>query len=323
VKVLNACKLLLALSLLCLAIAARAQNLADRPLTIIVPFAPGGVVDFLGRIIGIKISESLGQQVIVDNRPGAGGIVGAEVGKRAVPDGRTMVITTMAIMSVNPSLYSKLQYDPVKDFEPVTLLAVTDHILVVPNDSPAKSVSDLIRLAKQRNGLNFASQGVGTSGHLLGEMLKARTGVPLSHIAYKGSAPALQDIVAGRVDFMFDALLTAGPFVKGGKMRAIAAPTLTRLKQFPDVPTMADAGYQGIEMDFWFGMSVPAKTPQAAIQKLNQEIVKALRQPDVQQKADELGLNLKTSSPEEFARLIAKDTVTYGKVVRDSGARAD
>src|SRR5215467_12566169 len=243
-----------------------AQTFPSRPITLVVPFPPGGVTDPVARFVGQKVAESVGQQVVVENKPGAGGVIGAETVKRAPADGYTLFMGHAGTHAVNPALYTKLPYDPVKDFVPITLMISTAHILVVPADSPAKSVSELVALAKSRpNGLVYASQSVGAGGHLLGEMLKARTGANLHHVPYKGSAPAIQDILAGRVDLFFDAPITSGPHVREGKLKILAAASPRRLRWFPDTPTMAEAGYPGVELDFWFGLFAPAGTPQPVL----------------------------------------------------------
>lgn len=304
--------------------AAQAQTFPSKAITIIVPFPPGGVTDPVARLIGQRMSENIRQPVLVDNRPGASGIIAAEFVKKSPADGYTVLFGFTGSHSVNPSLYSKLPYDPVKDFQPITTIVSTKHILVVPAGSPARSIAELIALAKSRpGGLNFASQGIGAGGHLLGEMLKARTGAPLSHVPYKGSAPAVQDILAGRVDLFFDAVVTSMPFVKEGKLRALAIAATSRSAVLPDVPTTAEAGFPGIDGDQWFGMLVPAATPQAAVRKLHEEFVRAVHSPDILKRFTDQGLDVVTNTPEEFAALMAADAVRFGKVVRDSGARVD
>jgi tripartite-type tricarboxylate transporter receptor subunit TctC len=295
-----------------------------KPITIIVPFPPGGVTDPVARQVGARLAENVKQPVIVENKPGASGIIAAEFVKKQPADGYTVLFGFTGSHAVNPSLYSKLPYDPQKDFQPVTLLINTPHILVVPADSPAKSVADLVALAKSKPaGLTFASQGIGAGGHLLGEMFKAQTKTNLSHVPYKGSAPALTDMLAGRVDLFFDAVVTSLPYVRDGKLRALAIANKTRSKLLPDVPTMAEAGFPGVEMDQWFGMMVPAGTPQAVVQRLNAEFVKAVRSPDIEKSLTERGLDVVTTTPEQFAAVIRADTATLGKVVKESGAKAD
>jgi tripartite-type tricarboxylate transporter receptor subunit TctC len=304
--------------------AALAQGFPAKPITIVVPFPPGGVTDPVARQVGARLAENVKQPVIVENKPGASGIIAAEFVKKQPADGYTVLFGFTGSHAVNPTLYSKLPYDPQKDFQPVTLLINTPHILVVPADSPAKSVADLVVLAKSKPaGLTFASQGIGAGGHLLGEMFKAQTKTNLSHVPYKGSAPALTDMLAGRVDLFFDAVVTSLPYVRDGKLRALAIANKTRSKLLPDVPTMAEAGFPGVEMDQWFGMMVPAGTPPAVVQRLNAEFVKAVRSPDIEKSLTERGLDVVTTTPEQFAAVIRADTATLGKVVKESGAKAD
>jgi tripartite-type tricarboxylate transporter receptor subunit TctC len=303
---------------------AKAQAFPSKPITIIVPFPPGGVTDPVARTVGQRMSESIKQAVIVDNKPGASGIIAAEFVKKAPADGYTVLFGFTGSHSVNPSLYAKLPYDPVKDFQPVTTLISTRHVLVVPADSPAKSVADLVALSKSKpGGLTFASQGIGAGGHLLGEMFKAQTGANLSHVPYKGSAPALQDVLAGRVDLFFDAVVTALPLIRDGRLRALAVATDERLKLLPDVPTMAQAGFPGIEGDQWFGMLVPAGTPEPVVRRLNEEFTKAVRSPDIAASFAERGLDVFTTTPDQFAAMMRADAAKFGKVVKDAGVRAD
>jgi tripartite-type tricarboxylate transporter receptor subunit TctC len=227
-----------------------AQAFPAKPITIIVPVPPGGVTDPVARQVAQRVAENVKQPVIVENKPGASGIIASEYVKRQPADGYTVLFGFTGSHAVNPTLYSKLPYDPQKDFQPVTLIINTPHILVVPADSPAKTVADLVALAKSKpGGLTFASQGIGAGGHLLGEMFKAQTKTTLSHVPYKGSAPALTDMLAGRVDLFFDAMVTSLPFVRDGKLRALAIANKTRSKLLPDVPTMAEAGFPSVEMD--------------------------------------------------------------------------
>ena len=289
-----------------------------------MPFPPGGVTDPVARQVGQRLAENVKQPVIVDNKPGASGIIASEYVKKQPADGYTVLFAFTGSHAVNPSLYTKLPYDPQKDFQPVTLIINTPHILVVPADSPAKSVADLVAMAKSKPaGLTFASQGIGAGGHLLGEMFKAQTKTNLAHVPYKGSAPALTDMLAGRVDLFFDAMVTSLPYVKDGKLRALAIANKTRSKLLPDVPTMAEAGFPGVEMDQWFGMMVPAGTPPAVVAKLNEEFIKAVRSPDIEKSLTERGLDVVTSTPDQFAAQIKTDTAVLGKVVKESGAKAD
>jgi len=301
---------------------AMAQAFPNKAITLVVPFPPGGVTDPFARYVGPKVTESIGQQIVIDNKPGAAGIIAAELVKNAAPDGYTLLMGHGGTHAVNSSLYSKLPYDPVKDFAPITTMIVTKHMLVVPADSPAKTVTELVAYAKTKK-LTYASQSVGAGGHLLGEMLKIRTGVDMTHVPYKGSAPALQDILAGRIDLFFDAPITSGPHVRSGKLRALAMASPKRAVQFPDVPTMAEAGFPGIELDFWFALYAPGATPVAIVNRLNSEFVKAMQNPDISKRFGDLALDVVTSTPAELAKLGAEDTVRLGKVVRDSGAKAD
>jgi tripartite-type tricarboxylate transporter receptor subunit TctC len=289
-----------------------------------VPFPPGGVADPVARMIGDQVGRGLGQSVVVDNRPGGAGIIAADLARQAPADGYTIFMGHAGTHAVNPSLYAKLPYDPVKDFQPVTLLMSTSHVLVVPPDSPARSVADLVALAKsQAGGLSFASQGIGTGGHLLGEMFRMRSGTSLQHVPYKGSAPALADLMAGRVDLFFDAVITATPQIRAGKIRALATASAKRLAILPDVPSMAEAGYPGIEADFWFALFVPAGSPPAVVQRLNQEFGKAMHSPEVKARFSEQGLDIVTSTPEELSALIRADTERLGKVVREAGVKVE
>lgn len=303
---------------------AQGQSFPARPITIIVPFPPGGVTDPVARLVGARIAESTGQSVLVDNRPGGGGVIGAEIVKRAAPDGYTLFFGHFGTHSVNPSLYAKLPYDPVKDFAPITTLISTESILVVPAASAARSPADLVKMSKAgAGGLTFASQGVGSGGHLLGEMFKTQAGANVTHVAYKGSAPALQDMLAGRVDLFFDALITSGPHIRDGKLRALAITGKQRHRLFPNVPTLAETGFPDMDLSAWFGMFAPGGTPPAVVKRLHEEFVKAISDPGVLQKYTEQGLDVVTMTPEAFARLIAADAVRYAKVVKDSGARVD
>lgn len=304
---------------------AQAQAFPTRAITWIVPFPPGGVTDPVARMVGAKVAESVGQTVIVDNRPGGASIIAAELVKRAPADGYTLFFGHAGSHAVNQFLYSKLSYDPLKDFVPVTNLISTTHVLVVPSSSPAKTMTELVALAKSKpEGLNFGSQGVAAGGHLLAEMLKLRTGATLNHVPYKGSGPLVQDLLAARVDLAFDSPISSGPHVKEGRLKALAVASTKRHRNLPGVPTVAEAGFAGLELDFWFGLFAPAGTPQPVVRRLHQEFLKAIRNPDVAKKILDTGLDISTSSsPEEFGALVAADAARLGKVVRDSGARAD
>ena len=304
---------------------AQAQAFPTKAITWILPFPPGGVTDPVARLVGAKVGESVGQTVIIDNRPGGASIIAAELVKRAPADGYTLFFGHAGSHAVNQFLYSKLPYDPLKDFVPVTNLIATTHVLVVPASSPAKSMTELVALARSKpEGLNFGSQGVAAGGHLLAEMLKLRTGATLHHVPYKGSGPLVQDLLAARVDLAFDSPISSGPHIKEGRLKALAVASNKRHRNFPDVPTVAEAGFAGLELDFWFGLFAPAGTPQPVVRRLHLEFLKAIQNPDVAKKILDMGLDISTSSsPEEFGALVAADAARLGKVVKDSGARAD
>jgi tripartite-type tricarboxylate transporter receptor subunit TctC len=303
---------------------AAAQDFPSRPITFVVPFPAGGVTDPVARMVAQKVSESVHQPVVVDNRPGAASIVGAMVVKNARPDGYTLFFGNFSSHAINSALYTTLPYDPVKDFEPITMMMKTGHLLVVPASSPAKSAKELIALAKSSpNGLTYGSQGIGSGGHILGEMWKLQTGAPLTHVPYKGSAPVIQDLLAERVDMSFDTVITSGPFVRDGKFRALGWSTSSRTRHFPDVPTMAEAGFPGMELEVWFALFATGGTPQPIVRKLNQEFVKAINSPDVMTRFGDQGLEMLSSTPEELAALVKADTARLAPIVKASGARVD
>ena len=314
---------LLCAVLICLVGSTWAEDFPSRPIRLVVPFPPGGVTDPVARVVGEHVARALGQPVVIDNRPGGAGVIGAKIVKDAPADGHTLFMGHAGTHAVNPHLLGNLGYDPVADFRPITLMISTSHILVVPESSPVKSVADLVALAKSRpEGLTYASQGVGAGGHLLGEMFTRQTGANLQHVPYKGSAPALQDVLAGRIDLFFDAVITSAPHVKAGKLRAVAAASGRRLALFPNVPTMSEAGFPGIELDFWFALFAPAGTPSPVIARLHDAFTDALRAPEMT-RFTEQGLDVVTSSPDELAALIARDTARLGKVVREAGVRVE
>ena len=302
---------------------ALAQSYPSKPIRLIVPWTAGGATDIFARIIGQKLTEGWGQQVVVDNRPGASGIIGFEIAARAVPDGYTILLAAQPF-TVNTSLFSKLPYDVVKDFAPVTLMAYTTNILVVHPAVPAESVSELITLAKSKPGqLNFASMGSATTGHLLGEMFKIMAGVDMVHIPYKGSAPAMTDLLGGRVSLMFDTVPSAMPHVKAGKLRALAVTSAKRSPLVPDLPTVAESGLPGFESAPWYGAVVPAGTPKEIITKLYTEIVKILNMPDVKDRLSNYGYTIIGSTPEQFADFIKTDMAKWAKVIKDAGIHVD
>jgi tripartite-type tricarboxylate transporter receptor subunit TctC len=291
---------------------------------LIVPFPPGGTTDILGRIAAAEFNKIPGFQAIVENRAGAGGNIGSEIVSKAAPDGNTLLVCTVGTHGINASLYNKLPYDPIKDFEPITLLATVPNVLVVHPSLPVNSVSDLIKFARSKPGkLNYASSGNGTSIHLSGELFKAMTGTFMTHIPYRGSAPALIDLVAGQVDLMFDNLPSALPFIKAGKLRAIALTSSKPSSALPGIPTIASTGIDGYEASSWFGLMAPAKTPAAMVQRYQQVIAKSLQQADIREKMLGQGAEPVGNTPEEFGAYIKAEIAKWGKVVKSSGAKID
>lgn len=300
------------------------QAWPTKPIKWIVPFAPGGTTDILARTIGEKLSVALGQPVIVENKPGAGGGLGADFVAKAAPDGYTILGGTISTNAINASLYKDLPYDPVKDFIPITLIARVPNMLVVNNDVPAKNVAELIALMKKSPGkYTFASSGNGTSQHLSGELFKGIAGVDMQHIPYKGSPPALQDVMGGAVTMTFDNITTAWPLAKGGKLRALGVTTAKRSPAAPDVPTLAEAGLVGYEIGSWQGVFAPAGTPPDIVKRLNAEIVKIINLPEVKEKLLVLGAEPVGNSSEEFTVFVKAEVVKWGDVVKKSGARVD
>jgi tripartite-type tricarboxylate transporter receptor subunit TctC len=303
---------------------AHAQAWPSKPIRYIVPFAAGGTTDILARTISEKLSIALGQPVVVENKPGAGGGVGAAETAKAAPDGYTIMGGTISTHAINATLYSKLPYDPVKDFIPITLIARVPNMLVINNDIPAKNVAELIALMKASPGKwSFASSGNGTSQHLSGELFKGMAGVEMQHIPYKGSPPALTDVMGGQVNMTFDNITTAWVLAKGGKLRAIAVTTAQRSPVAPDVPTLAESGLPGYEIGSWQGVFAPAGTPPDIVKRLNTEIVKIINSPDVQKKLLELGAEPVANSSEDFTAFVKTEVVKWGDVVKKSGAKVD
>jgi len=299
-------------------------NYPVKPIRMVVPFPPGGATDIMARGVAQRLTEVWGQPVVVDNRPGAGGNIGSELVAKAAPDGYTLEMGTVGTHAINPSLYSKMPYDHVKDFVPVILVAGVPNVLVVNPSVPANSMQELIAYAKANpDKLNFASSGSGTSIHLSGELFKVMAGVQMRHVPYKGSAPALQDLLGGQVQLMFDNLPPSLPQIKAGKLRALAVTTAVRAPALPDVPTIAESGLPGFEASSWFGVLAPAGTPPAIVTKLNAEIAKWLATPEAKEKMLAVGASIAGGTPEDFARHIATETAKWAKVVQESGAKVD
>jgi len=317
-------KFIAAFTLALTAASAHAQTWPSKPIRYIVPFAPGGTTDILARTVGDKLAVALGQPVVIDNKPGAGGGVGAELTAKSAPDGYTIMGGTISTHAINASLYKSLPYDPVRDFAPIVLIARVPNMLVVHPDVPAKNVTELIALLRANPGkYTFASSGNGTSQHLSGELFKSMAGAEMQHVPYKGSPPALQDVMGGQVTMTFDNITTAWPLAKGGKLRALAVTTAQRSAIAPDVPTLAEAGLPGFEVGSWQGVFAPAGTPADIVRRLNAEIVKILNAPDVRDKLAALGAEVVANSPEEFATMVKSEVGKWADVVKKSGARVD
>jgi len=300
-----------------------AQTYPAKPVKLIVPYPPGGPTDTVARLIGQKLSLQTGQQFIVENRPGAGGNTGAEVVARSPADGYTLLIATTA-HAINPSVFKNLTYQIVKDFAPVSLLTSGPLVIVVNPALPVKKVSELIALAKSApDTLNFASTGNGQATHLAGELFNASAGIKISHVPYKGSAPALTDTMGGQTQIMFDTMLSAMPHVKAGKLRAIAVTSAKRSPASPDLPTVAESGLPGYEAIAWNGLLAPAGTPKEVLAKLSTELRKALEQPDVKERFDAQGFTAAWSTPEAFADFITVEVAKWARVAKVSGATVE
>jgi len=303
---------------------AQAQTYPDRPIRLVIPFPPGGGSDITGRTIAQKLGEALGQQVVADNRGGAGGNIGTDIVAKAVPDGYTLVMALSGPFSINGSLLGKLPFDPLKDFALITLAGATPNLLVAHPSLPAHTVKELIALAKASPGkINFASSGLGTPAQLAGELFNTMAAVKLVHVPYKGASPALTDLLAGQVQLMFSTMPPALPQVKAGKLKAIAVTSAKRSVTTPELPTISEAGLPGFEAITWYGMAAPAGTPPAIVKKLNAEVVKLLHLPDVKERLLATGTEASGTTPEEFAAYIKSETLKWAKVVKASGARAD
>lgn len=301
-----------------------ADNYPSKPIKIIVPFSAGGSMDTLARLFGEKLKQAWGQPVIVDNRPGATGIIGTKLAAQAPADGYTLLMVASATMAINPSVFRKLPYDPLKDFAPIMLFVDAPILLVAHPSVRAQSVKELIALAKAQPGeLSFASAGNGSSQHLAGELFKSMAGIDITHVAYKGSAPATADLLGGQVSLMFDVMPTVIAHVKAGKLRAIAAAGAKRSPLLPEIQTVAEAGIAGYEAHSWYGIAAPAKTPSVRIEKLHAQFKQALRRPQLQSRLLELGLEPVGNTPQEFRALIRSEQARYAKLVKTSGVRAD
>jgi tripartite-type tricarboxylate transporter receptor subunit TctC len=303
---------------------AHAQPYPAKPIRLICPFPPGGAVDIASRAIATELSKALGQTVTVDNKPGAGGNIGGTEAARAVPDGYTIFMTTSGISAINPALYAKMPFDPIKDLASVSALVSLNNVLVLHPSVKANSVAEVIALAKSQPGkINYASSGSGTSIHMSGEMFKYLTKVDMTHIPYKGSAPAVTDLLGGQVMLMFDNIPSALPHIKAGKLHALATTGAKRDPTLPDLPTIAEAGVAGYESGVWFGLTVPTGTPKDVIAKLNDAAVKGTKSPDFVKRMGDLGYIMIGSTPEQMTEMLKAEVVRWGPIVKSSGAKAD
>jgi tripartite-type tricarboxylate transporter receptor subunit TctC len=304
--------------------AVSAQTYPSRPIRWIVTYPPGGPTDAVARAVGAKLTEAWGQQIVIDNRAGAAGIIGTDLAAKAVADGYTLLFGTSAGLTINPALSSKLPYDPVKDFAPVSLLVLNPQILVLNNAVPANSVKELIAYAKARPGqLNYASVGQGSPNHLGMELLKALGGIDMVHVPYKGTGPAITDLLGGQVQLMFNSMPSVLPLVKSGKLKGIAVGSAQRSPAIPDLPTVAEAGVPGFENVTWYGMFAPAKTPQDIIVKLNRQVVKILAEPEMAQRLANQGAEPRSSTPEGLAKFMQVESVRWKKVIQAAGIKPE
>jgi len=294
-----------------------------RSLRIIVPAAPGGTVDLLSRAVSQKLGEGLGQSVIVENRPGASTNLGNDVVAKATPDGYTLLMSGITL-STNPHLYTKLTYDPQKDFAPISLVATSGNVLVVNPSLGVATVQELVKLARARPGrLHYGTPAVGATGHLAAEMFNLMAGVKLVQVPYKGAAPALADLIAGQIEMTFDNIPAAIGHIRSGKLKAVAVTSAQRSTSLPDVPTIAESGIPGYDISAWFGLAAPVATPSEVVARLHREVVKAIASPETRTRFAQIGFEPVGSSPAEFDRLIRRDLERFGRIIREAGIRAD
>jgi tripartite-type tricarboxylate transporter receptor subunit TctC len=303
---------------------APAQGYPAKPVRLIVPFAAGGTTDVLARLVGQELGEALGQQFLVENRPGAGGNIGTEVAVKAAPDGYTLLMSFDGTLAINPNTYRKLAFDPQRDLAPVASVAQVPLLIVVHPGVAAETIGEFVALAKARPGrVNYSSAGNGSTGHLAGELFRARAGIDMVHIGYKGGGQAVQDLLGGQIQMVVTALPTVEGHLKGGKLRALAFTSAKRVPGAPDVPTLAESGFAGFEVVSWYGILAPAGTPPDIVRKLNAEINRILKLPAVRDRMVALGTEPTGGTPEQFAETIKADTARWAKVVADAGIRID
>jgi tripartite-type tricarboxylate transporter receptor subunit TctC len=312
------------LSLLCLAVGAVAQPYPAKPVRIVIPFPPGGGTDSIVRAFSTRFAEVLGQSLVLDNRSGANGNVGTELVAKSPPDGYALLKNGSGTLAINPSLYSRLPYDPLRDFAPIGLSVLQPHVLTVHPSIPVRSVADLVRLAKSQPGkLNFASSGSGSLAHLGGELFKAAAVIDVVHVPYKGAAPALVDLLGGQVHMVFASSPAVMPHVKSKRLRALAVTTNNRIAVMPEVPTVIESGLTDFVLIGWYGLLAPAGTPASIVNRLSADLAKTLRFADVRERLNGLGLEIESSTPEEFGRFMAAEIEKYAKVVRSANIRID
>jgi len=315
---------LLALLAAAMSVPVGAQAYPSRPVKLVVPFPPGGSLDITGRLIAQRLSEMWGQAVVVENKPGAGGNIGADFVAKSPPDGYTILLGALSTHAVNPNLYAKMPYDAVKDFAPITLIAITPNVLVVNAAAPVNNVKEFIAWTKANPGkLAFGSGSNGSAGHLAGELYKVETGTDAVHIPFKGGAPATQALLAGDTQFMFDNLANAMAQVKAGKLKALAVTTAQRSPLVPELPTMAEAGLPGFDISTWYGLFAPAGTPAAIVGKWNADVTRILTMPDVRAKLMADGAEPAPDTPEQFAQMISRELAKYARIIKASGAKVD
>jgi tripartite-type tricarboxylate transporter receptor subunit TctC len=303
---------------------ALAQNYPAKPIRILIGQAPGSATDVVSRVVGNRLSESLGQPIVVEARPGAGGVVGTEAAARSAPDGYTLFMGNNSTHGSNPALYAKLPYDAVNDFAPIAFVASVSYVLVVDPSLPASSVQELIALAKSRPGkLNYASAGNGSTHHFCGELLKSMAGIEMTHVPYKGSGPAIAGLLGGDVSLMFANVADIGAQIKGGKVKPLAVTTAKRAAMLPDVPTMAEVGLPDFEIQSWFGLLAPAGTPPGIVARLNAETVKVLERADVKATLAAQGLEVAPGKPEQFAAYIKNEIARFSRIGKAAGIKAE
>jgi len=316
-------RILAVLFLACIS-SAYAQTYPSKPIRIIVQFTPGTSTDIIGRLVGQKLTEAWGQPVVVENRPGAGAIIGTEAAAKAPADGYTLVMAVSSAFGINPGLVPNLPYDVMRDFALITNVVLTPQTLIVPAASPVKSVRELVALAKAKPGaLNYGSLGSGSTSHLTMELFRSTAGIQLTHVPYKGSPPAYTDLFSGNLQLMFDAVPAVIPHAKSGKLRALAVGSSSRSPFLPEVPTVAESGYPGFEAVGWIGLAAPAKTPEAILDKINAEVVKALGTADMKERLAGLGVTPVGDTREQFTAFVRSEIAKWGKLIRDNGIKAD